>query len=270
MKKQLLQIIGLSLFAVLIASVASAYTPPSAAAPAGNTDGPLTVGSANQIKAGGLTVGTFQARENAYFDKNVLFNGLIRGGTPNAAAPVKIGDSAAKTSVALSGTMNIDGYYQSDSLKTGGGKKPLCSDDNGVLYICGGTVPALPSKSKSVNLYAGYVYPSQVSISAYLSKPVISQVRASVSAALASNTNNSSVISMIKNFYTAHAYVPGGQPCTLTTTPTVIGNLLINPGYTAATSTLALPQNCNASDVVLSISSYSPHTTTDNVTIRGN
>ncbi len=138
MKKQLSQLLIASAALVLLAGIAHAYTPPKSAPGAGNTDAPITTASTNQVKSGGLSVGTFVAQKDADFEQMTFLNGMVLGGSSSDTTdkPVTFGSSASKVNVLFTGRLEVKGVYQSDSLKTGGGKKPICANADGVLYIC--------------------------------------------------------------------------------------------------------------------------------------
>jgi hypothetical protein len=119
------------------AMAAYTFVGPISGPTANNTDAPLDVSATNQIKNGGLSVATFEARGNAYFDQSTYFSGMIRGGTvANNAPNVSFGSTAAPANVVQTGNMFLSGTYQSDTLKTGGGLKPLCADSAGKFFIC--------------------------------------------------------------------------------------------------------------------------------------
>ncbi|MDB5254872.1 MAG: hypothetical protein JWL92_248 [Candidatus Nomurabacteria bacterium] len=138
MKKDLSQLLILIplLFIAGVSFAAYDYVGPACAPPGCNTDVPLDGSASSQVKNGGLSVNAFYVPGNAYFDQNSYVAGAIFGpvATNNT---VVVGTSAAPTGVANTGNIFISGQYQSETLKTGGGKKPLCADTNGTFYICG-------------------------------------------------------------------------------------------------------------------------------------
>ncbi len=75
-------------------SAASTWTPPSAAAPSGNTDTPLNTGAVGQIKAGGLVLNTGGAA-----------NGLIvQSGKVGIGTQTPVGTLDVQGSICLSGS----------------------------------------------------------------------------------------------------------------------------------------------------------------------
>jgi hypothetical protein len=268
-KKQLLQLILCALALVFIATMTHAYSIPlGSQAGAINTDMPINVGSADQVKSGGLTVGTFQAQGNSYFAQTVLFNGLIRGGSTAAAKPVAFGGPANKVDVLFTGGVAIDGTYQSDTLKTGGGKKPLCADGNGTLYICGATPPTPPSPPANIIAYGAIQqFQSGPFVVGRLTQSVSKDVHIFVSATYSSP---SAFLDTVKNFYTAHAVTQG--TCRLNATPTALGELIVYAGtinssaVAGANSSIAVPANCNPDQMNLIVTSTNP-TSADGKTI---
>ncbi len=265
MKKKLLQLSAAVLSLVFLAAVAHAYTPPISAPTAGNSDAPLNVGSVDQAKSGGISVGTFLAQKSAYFDQNVLFDGLIRGGTPAASAPITFGGPSNKVDVLFSGALSINGVYQSNSLKTNdGGTDPICADANGVIYVCSQTPPPPPTPAQPIDVAAQYAtYPAGTFVVGTLSQSTEVSVTITVDASVPSSGNGT--LSYIKNFYTADARAAGS--CSLTSTPTTLGTLTIYAGETRSDEvangggTLQLPSGCNPATTTITISSYTPHST---------
>lgn len=280
MKKQLLQLLICALSLVFVATVAKAYTPPVSAPGNGNSDAPLNVSAVNQSKTGGLTVGTFQARNDSYFDQNVYFDGLIRGGTVNspASTPVTFGGPANKVDVSFTGTASINGVYQSDSLKTGGGLKPLCANQNGTVYLCAAAPVAPPPPAVPIHVLAQYqtFNPSGASngtlttlVVAVLTQPVSTNVTAQIVAVAGGNNS----LGFLKNFYTADAKAVG--VCQLTSNPTTIGTFTIFAGTTNSSQSngggaIALPSGCSPLTTSIYVTTYSPHTTPQGVPIIAN
>ncbi len=263
MKKQLIQILICSLALVFIATLVHAYSAPMGTAGTANTYGPLDTSSVDQTKAGGLTVGTFQDQGNALFMQNTLFNGLLRGGSAASTTvmPVTFGGPSNKVDVAFTGGVSINGTYQSNTLKTGGGKKPLCANPAGVLYICG-TTPPVYSQPQTVNASAQYeTFSAGQFVVAKLSQSVSKDVQVSISA-------TSTPLAFWSNFYTAHAVTSG--VCHYTSTPTSLGTVTVYAGSTDSSSvsggTLTLASGCNSTNTYLTVTSVNP-TTVDNKTI---
>jgi len=147
MKKYLAQLAFIIplLFVAGIAMAAYSFVGPTATPPGNNTDGPLDVSSSNQIKNGDLAVNAFQVVSGSEFAQQASFTGLVNGGTAgatsNTSSTINFGTSSTPVSVNNIGNATVSGNYQSNSLKSGGGLKPLCADPNGTFYLCGASVP---------------------------------------------------------------------------------------------------------------------------------
>ncbi|MEO5646358.1 MAG: hypothetical protein ABIO57_01140 [Candidatus Paceibacterota bacterium] len=258
MKKNLSQLLLLIPMLIFSAGLTAAYTPPVATPPQDNTDAPLDVGTADQVKDGDLAVTTFEARGNAYLAKDTFFNGMVRGDTPaDKDSTVTFGGSANNVSVAINGTAAILGHYQSDSLKTpSGNKEPLCANATGTFYLCGSTATPATTQSK---VYVSLQYDPYGgrNIVAVLSEPVSSAVTAYVDASTGSAAPDA--LSMIKNYFTADAKLQGS--CSLSSSPRSIGGLTIPKDQTISNSVITLPDGCDPAATYISISSYSPQST---------
>ncbi|MDB5188780.1 MAG: hypothetical protein JWM92_378 [Candidatus Nomurabacteria bacterium] len=252
-----------------LALAAYSFTAPTSGPSANNTDSPLDTSSTDQIKNGNLAVNTFQSAAGAYFAQQVSLTGMVRGGTPSdASSTVSFGDSGHAVSVSNIGNTGIAGNYQSDSLKTSGGTKPLCADTHGTLYICNTTPPTNtapiylssfssfdPSISSDINNNNYRIYVS-------ISEPTSSTVTATLSA---TSGNVPAAMNFLKGMFTAEARM--ANTCNYTTTPTTIGTLTINPDNTVSWDNLTLPIGCDNTNSYVYISSYSPHVTAGGRTI---
>jgi hypothetical protein len=263
MKKKFLQLSLAALSLVFLAAVTHAYIAPTAAPGADNTDAPLDVSALNQAKSGGLTVGTFQAQQDAYFDQTVLFDGLLRGGTAtNATAPINFGGSANKVDVNFSGAVSIDGIYQSDTLKnSASAPEPVCGDTNGTIFLCG-TTPSSPVSGQTIDLFAvNDVLPAGNFAVAKITQSTDKNITVTIDIA-ANEPVNGGPVSMIKNFYTANAIEAG--VCDISTHPITLGTVVILAGTTNSYNSfgeggaLGYPGGCNPSNSTLSVGSYSP------------
>lgn len=254
MKKTPIQLVAVLIAIVFLAGVTHAYIAPTGAAGTTNTDGPLTATSVDEAKAGGLGVGTFLAQKNSLFQQNTYLDASIRGGTPTSSAnvPVKFGDSTYKVDTAFTGTIGISGFYQSDTLKTGGGKKPLCANSTGTLYICGQTPPGA-TQPQAILLTINFAS-SNTTIAARLSQSIEKDVTVHVMAK--KGNGGSGLMTYLKNFYTAEAYVTPGV-CSLGTNYTALQTLTIYAG-TVSSNEIGLPPGCDSSNTNIAISSYSP------------
>lgn len=152
MKKLIAQLLLTVPVCVLLATVSStAYTAPLFG-PGGDSGEhmPVTIGATDQDKKGGLSVHAFVASSGAQFDQDVSFVGMIRGGTPSDVnSTVTFGNTSASVGVKIAGLTAIDGKFQSDALKTGGGEKPLCAKADGTIYLCGSTNTTPPPTAQT-------------------------------------------------------------------------------------------------------------------------
>ena len=257
MKKHLKQLL-LILPLILVAGASfAAYTfvGPTGAPTTNNTDGPLDISSTNQIKTGGLAVNTFQSRTGADFKQQSTFTGLVNGGTAaGTTSTITFGTTANKTSVSNIGNTAIVGSFQSDSLKTGGGSKPLCADANGVFYICGAGSGA-PTNINPIYMRVAAIL-SETGETLYgvtLSEPTNAPVTATLSAVASNGGVNP--LAYLKNMYTANARAAG--VCYYTSSPTAVGTVTVL-GSSTTSDDLNLPSGCDATNTYVYISSYSP------------
>ncbi|HEY0980366.1 MAG TPA: hypothetical protein VGE18_03085 [Candidatus Paceibacterota bacterium] len=130
-----------------VAGVVSAYTPPTTGAFGANTDAPLNITAINQDKTGGLSVGTFYGRGSALFSQDTFVKGVITGGNiqGNGTSTVAVGDSSYKVNALINGSISTKGTIQSNSLASGGGKKPVCANQDGTFFLCGDQAPQPPA-----------------------------------------------------------------------------------------------------------------------------
>lgn len=134
-----LTIITITLSCVLCAAVVSAYKNPTSAFPTDTDVVPVTIGRANQIKAGGLSVHAFTAN-NAEFKDIVIVEKNVRGGTIGTLgnSTVEFGDWDTKTpavSVVVQDDTKTNDVLSSDLLK-GTGQRPVCADASGMVFEC--------------------------------------------------------------------------------------------------------------------------------------
>jgi len=105
-------------------------------APYANMEIPLHAGF-DQVKNAGLSVGTFAAYQDAYFDQSAFLRGIVYGGIPgNTNSTVALGSATAPVGVAAVGDVAVAGNFQSDSLKNANGGAPVCADGTGKFYLC--------------------------------------------------------------------------------------------------------------------------------------
>ncbi|HTH93121.1 MAG TPA: hypothetical protein VL576_01390 [Candidatus Paceibacterota bacterium] len=249
MKQHLKKLLILIPLVLIATGVFAAYTfvAPTSAPTANNTAGPLDISANNQVKNGGLAVNTFQSRTGSQFAQQTQFTGLVNGGTAGSTnSTITLGNASDVTSINETGNVAVANYYQSDSLKTGGGNKPICADSNGVFSLCGtsgstggGTLPVY----LRAEILTGNT--GRFSVDTTLSEPITSTVSATISATL----------------------IPGGigpvglGTCPYNSTPTIVGTLDITATTVISSSTLSLPGGCSSGNTALQISSYSPQTT---------
>lgn len=145
-----------------IAGAVSAYTPPTTGAFGANTDAPINTSALNQDKAGGFSTTTFQARGNALFSQETFAGGIVTGGNiqSDGSNTVAIGNSSYGVSTAINGSISTLGTIQSNSLLSGGGKKPVCANADGTFFLCStpSSAPSAPAPvaatpSASIDFY---------------------------------------------------------------------------------------------------------------------
>lgn len=146
-------VLGLTLSAGI--SYATNWIAPAGSPPGNNAEGPVNVGTSGQLKNGGLGVQGFVAWDNALFAKDVFIKdplnpsnkgnlevsgnttvgeGLVVGQNTNIGGNLTIGD--VSTDPAQGGVTQIASLTHSNSTDT-----HVCADQNGVLFLCGGTPP---------------------------------------------------------------------------------------------------------------------------------
>ncbi|MFZ4500064.1 MAG: hypothetical protein ACOYMZ_01020 [Minisyncoccia bacterium] len=132
-----------------IAGAVSAYTPPTTGAFGANTDAPINTSALSQDKAGGFSTTTFQARGNALFSQETFAGGVVTGGNiqSDGSNTVAIGNSSYGVNTTINGSISTLGTIQSNSLVSGGGKKPVCANADGTFFLCTSpsTAPAAPA-----------------------------------------------------------------------------------------------------------------------------
>ena len=126
------------------------YTNPTVSAPANNNefipiycdsgDCAQTTGTpTNGVKNGGLSVDTFQARGDAWFDQDVFFGDLIRAGVATDTVPrtINFGNNSNHTvSVVNTGSLTVTSTITSASLQVSSGEESICADSSGTLILC--------------------------------------------------------------------------------------------------------------------------------------
>jgi hypothetical protein len=141
--KQLFKTLLYTIPLLAIAVGVGAYSNPPAF-PTDTTVVPVTTGTADQSKTGGLGVTTFIARDDAVFAKTMYVSGIIRGGsvcgTGCPDSTVNVGDSSSTVELAVSNVVdaaNPDARYgtlTTEALK-GSGTRKTCSD-GGKVVLC--------------------------------------------------------------------------------------------------------------------------------------
>lgn len=145
LKNSLYVIIGSAVaIGISYAAHAATFTNPSGTPPAGNTAFPINVGTANQVKQGGLAVQAFIASQNVELDGNSYFAGSWHA-DPTSANPGTISFGGTdpntvlrKVSLALTGGFGNSGSIASSPLANNA-LKPVCSDSNGSVVLCTAT-----------------------------------------------------------------------------------------------------------------------------------
>lgn len=149
MKKNILQNLKFITFGLVLAAGVSAFAGtwagPTASAPTNNVAVPVhtgltqvkTTGTCVENNCGGLSVGTFSVLQNAEFDHNVFFKGMVRGGTPEQTdSQVNFGDNTHVVNVSVTGGASAVGALQSKGIANSS-NSTLCASKNGIVTICG-------------------------------------------------------------------------------------------------------------------------------------
>ncbi len=92
----------------------------------------------DQVKTGGLSVGTFIANQGASLKQETYFNGPLRGGTPaDPHSQIAIGDTTTPVSATINGVVDAFAGLSSGALAhTSQIPIPVCADDTGTLGFC--------------------------------------------------------------------------------------------------------------------------------------
>jgi hypothetical protein len=161
MKHAMIQNLKYVLFAGVIALGISAYAAPFAnpagSAPSGNVSAPLHTGP-DQIKDGGLSVGTFAAFKNAQFSQQAFFNGTINGvADDDGNSWLNLGDANRLVNASVAGNIGATDYIKSTPLSNDA-SKILCAKTDGTITLCDQT--AAPQASYTIyNQTLVYPYP---------------------------------------------------------------------------------------------------------------
>lgn len=187
MKKTLLINLKYIAFGLVLATLASyahaswgtlgaPYTGPTGSFPNNNTAFPLNVGTGDQIKVGGLSLGgPFIAAANAQIDGSAIFHGAIRGGIPASAGSdqtVSFGGNGAGTHIALTGGLSNTNYRVQSTPLSNTNNGAICANEIGVLVLCDvnstapyvppdPTSPPAPSPVQATAQVAMYIAPHQ-------------------------------------------------------------------------------------------------------------
>ncbi len=183
MKKTILtnlKFMSLGLMLALFASYAHAtwgglnglYSGPSASFPGSNTAFPINVGTLDQVKDGGLSLGgPFIAAANAQIDGSAIFHGVIRGGLPGdptSSQTVSFGGNGAGVHLAVNGGLGNTNYRVQSVQLSNTANGAICANEIGVLVLC------------DVDSTAPYIPPDPTSPPAPRPVPATGQVRISI------------------------------------------------------------------------------------------
>lgn len=144
MKKNLSTFFALVLTLSFAAAVSFAsYGEPTASAPTGpgtgnNSYGPLDTGSTTQNKPAGVSLsGGLVVKNTTQLGTDpedmTIFTGPVAGALTGSST-VRVGDQSHAVSLLVNQNVEAN-TLQSDTLK-GVGKRELCSDEGGVIYVC--------------------------------------------------------------------------------------------------------------------------------------
>jgi hypothetical protein len=115
---------------------AAPFTDAGTTPPSGNVAVPVNTRADLQVKDGGLSVGAFAVEQDAYFDQQTFFKGVVSGGVPGStSSTVALGSSASPVTVNVSGDVSAHGSIKSDSLKNIASPS-LCATANGTIVSC--------------------------------------------------------------------------------------------------------------------------------------
>lgn len=127
--------VALTLFIILIASVASAsYRKPTTDPTGANGYGYITLDATAGVKDGGLSVYTFTANKNATLYDQAIFTGPLLGADASSST-LKFGASSTPTNLEITQDLTVTNL-QSDTLKTGTGTKQVCADAANNYLLC--------------------------------------------------------------------------------------------------------------------------------------
>jgi hypothetical protein len=181
MNKKITQLGSIIIGLVYCTAISFAYTPPTAAPTANNTDGPLTTGNATETKNGDIKLnGAFYAKDVSRFMQDVHILGTANGGlnSTNVATMFTVGGStpinALVTGFLNSNTVQADSLkpvagntYQTITKSDGSIVRKVCADNDGKLKLCTTTIPPAPTKPILTNVtFALNTYGTQATCTA--------------------------------------------------------------------------------------------------------
>jgi len=216
-----------------------------------------------------LSVNTFEARGNALFNQDAIFTGPVFGGTLLTNAPVAFGGPSTPVDVAITGTDNITGTYQSDTLKTGGAEKPVCADSNGTFYLC--ATPPASSNTNAVRVGLSFTdvggnYEVGATVSSPVSVPIEVYIDESGPRAPTLPNPVATIIGSVKNAFTADAREAG--VCYPPTSTQSIGAVEIYANILKSWNTVPLSSGCTPSNVTVTIDRVNPDADTDGTKLQ--
>ena len=142
MKKNIISMLILVPALVLGAIAVEAYSLPPTF-PNDTNVVPVTVGTPDQVKTGGLSVEAFVARDKAMLlGKNTFITGTVRGGVAPSlgTSTVYFGDVASGATVTLGVEENVQVTDSSERLISGvlagSGVRVLCANDVSEVFVC--------------------------------------------------------------------------------------------------------------------------------------
>lgn len=167
MKKTIstLKLIALGIILSVGISYAALWTGPTAAAPGGNVDAPITALVDAQEKLGNLSVNTFAALGNSALKQRAFFRGPVKGIDPGSSDPtLEIGGGATRVVTTVNGNLNSGRTIGSTEL-INNVMNPLCADDAGHVVLCtdtssgtsmiSGVIVVTGGKTVQINLTSG-------------------------------------------------------------------------------------------------------------------
>lgn len=135
MKYTYIRIVLAILATVPVSAIAQSWTSPTATPPSGNVSAPLNVSSSNQIKSGGISVGSISVTGGAYI-----------------AGSLGVGTSSPAFKLSVVGDVNLTGALRVNGI-AGAAGQVLQSTGSGLAWVSTSTLSAGSSSSTPTSSY---------------------------------------------------------------------------------------------------------------------